>query len=61
MKMKIVTIIENNPITGVVYGVKEVADTPIISSHRELTRAYQKVHAKKAAVMLKRAERTKKK
>ena len=26
--MKIVTIIENNPITGVVYGVKEVADTP---------------------------------
>ena len=59
--MKIVTIIENNPITGVVYGVKEAADTPIISSHRELTRTHQKVHAKKAAAMIKRAERTKKK
>ena len=59
--MKIVTIIENNHITGIVYGVKEVPDNITVCNRKNLIRQYQKTQTKKAAILLKRAERTKKK
>ena len=42
--MKIVTIVSNNRITGVEYGVKEVADQENISLH---TKEYQQIQKRK--------------
>ncbi|MDE6570763.1 MAG: hypothetical protein K2L95_00895 [Alphaproteobacteria bacterium] len=58
--MKIVTLIENNPITGVVYGIVEIATPAIPNTHnKHAVRQYQQAQTKKAALMKQRAEKTK--
>jgi len=60
-KQKIVTIVENNPITGVVYGTVEVIGTEIStdSTQQIAARQYQRIQEQKAALHKKRAENTK--
>lgn len=54
---KVVTIIENNPITGVRYGTVEVPQTPV-----DIKRAYQQAERIKTQQKRKiRSEHTKKK
>jgi len=60
-KQKIVTIIENNPVTGVVYGTVEVPmnEIPTDTTQQIAERQYQRIQEQKAALYKKRAENTK--
>ncbi len=60
-KQKIVTIIENNHITGVVYGTAEVIidEVPADPTQQNATRQYQRIQEQKSALQKKRAENTK--
>jgi len=60
-KQKIVTIVENNHITGVVYGTVEIIIDEQTTSGTEkyATRQYQRIQEQKAALHKKRAENTK--
>lgn len=53
--MKIVTIVEDNPITGVKYGLKEIPETPV--TKMTYKRAQDKIRATRATVL--RRENTK--
>lgn len=54
---KIITIIEDNAITGVKYGTVKVKDTPIETADKHALRELQRVREKCAGKI--RAERTK--
>ena len=41
--MKIVTIIEDNRVTGIVYGEKEITETVTTIKHTNASKAYNKM------------------
>ncbi len=59
--IEIITLLESNPITGVVYGTKELHLSPVAQSanHAQAARLYQQAAARKASLVKKRAENTK--
>lgn len=60
--MKIVTIVENDCITGVKYGVKEIPETPTIVQHNYPSYDYNRVMASRTARIARiRAEKQKNK
>jgi len=59
--MKVVGIVEDNPITGVRYGLVEAADYIKDATNRNAEREYTKMQEKKRAISAKKFNNTKNK